>query len=651
MKSPGGQRGFMVDLYNLTHRLDRFPESKIHYFDENGDTAARKFPELAGDVQALVVRLKAAGLRPGDRVGILASNSIDFILWDLALLELRCTVVAFPFEMGRDQGTGLFDAYSLSLMVLARRDQWEQFAGHPHAVWLEDRGHGGIRPRVDNPVPASTLDVHALTFSSGSSGGLKSYKINTRGGEWDIEQFQKLYDLSDRDRLLIFLPLSNYQQRLLCFGAFWFGISLIICQPEQAFDGFARLQPTLCLAPPILYEGIHDRYLAGVDRFNPVMKFAIRQLRGLAKTLPLGLSSGLRRMLFQRIHQALGGRIRVMWTGMAPIRHATLEFFEEASLPLYEAYGVSEGGAIAANSPSMKRLGSVGKPIEGNEVSLADDGEILVRRKEFTTFGYFSPDPSWIPIFREDGTLATGDIGRFDQDGFLYLAGRKKEIIITSQGEKVHPERIEAMLNECPAVRHSVAIGDRMAHLVVLVSLKKPRSAEVEAEVAAAVEVANRRLAPTVRIARTVLTEETFTAANGLLTRNLKLDRRAIYRRFSPEIEGSPRRSASPAAEEAAAASDREMIELASTAWKEILGLSNVPAGTSFIDLGGDSLCAMRIVNRLQPVVPQISVNDVLEAQNVVDLVVRIRSQQQNQAASDAPAVDIPAVDIEEGVI
>lgn len=634
-----------MDLYDLTRRLDLFPRGRIECLDADGRVEVTTYPELARDVRPLSARLKASGLKPGHRVGILASNCLEFILWDLALLEIRCTVVAFPSEMGRDFGIRLFDLYGLSLLLISRREHWAEFSEHPHTAWLEDRAANGLYLRTNVPVFEDTADVHALTFSSGSSGVLKCYRINRRGGEWDAEQFQRIYDLGPRDRLLIFLPLSSYQQRLLSYCSIWFGISIILCGPEQALDGLSRLRPTLCLAPPLLYEGIHTRYLAAFEAMGWPSKYVIQRLRAVARGLPAPVSRILRRFLFRRVHRSLGNRIRVMWTGMAPIRYATLEFFEEACVPLFEAYGISEGGVIAANVPSSKRSGSVGRPLEGCEVVLADDGEILLRRKEFATFGYYGADPSWTPIFREEGVLATGDIGRFDHDGFLYLIGRKKEIIVTSQGQKVHPERIEALINESPVVLHSVAFGDGLAHLVVVVSLRKPRNAGVEAELAATVEAANRRLAPNVRIARTILTDVTFTAENGLLTRNLKLDRRAIHRRFCLEVYAAvPRHTEAP--RHVSEIPDRPLLELVSSACKEVLGLSEISVHANFLDLGGDSLCAMRVVNQLHPEVPQVSVRDVLEAGTIFDLAVRIVKYRQ-----EAGEMGDPGAQEEEGVI
>src|SRR5262249_34954974 len=151
-------------------------------------------------------------------------------------------------------------------------------------------------------------------------------------------------------------------------------------------------------------------------------KKLVQTLRAAARAVPRVLAQPLRRVLFGPVYAALGGRMRTMLTGMAPIKRPTLEFFDELGLPLYEAYGLTETGVIASNTPAAKRLGSVGKPAKGCRITLGDDSEILVHREQFASFGYL--ESSQGPTFVAGEPLATGDIGRFDEDGFLYLLGR-----------------------------------------------------------------------------------------------------------------------------------------------------------------------------------------------------------------------------------
>lgn len=636
-----------MNFIELRRRLECAEQRFIHFFAAGKALATISFKELAARAATLRARLQDQGLASGSRVGILSPNSVDWLIWDLALIELGCTVVALPDDLLQDRGAAVFDIYDLALVV---RSQDAPAAavldGHPHVAAMHDMAVQPLTCRQalgDRPFGVDR--VCSLTFSSGVSGTPKCLMINAAGIEWDVLHYIPEYRPRPDDRLLIFLPLTHQQQRLLLYAAYWLSTSLILIRPEQLFDALKRTQPTLCLAPPLLYEGIHERFLAAMDALPPKRRAQFELLRRWASRVPGWLGVRLRRALFRKVHEGLGGRMRLMITGMAPIKRPVLDFFAEAGIALFEAYGLTETGVIAANLPGHARVGSVGKPVKGSRVCVAEDGELLVSRPHFASHGYLDDQGHSLP-FTPGKPVATGDIGRFDEDGYLYLLGRKKEIIITSQGHKLHPERIEAMLHDHPAVAKAVVFGDTFKHLVILVSLRVPETPELVAEINTLAADVGRRVGQAAQISKVVFITEQFTLANGLLTRSLKLNRRAIEARYSVQLFGRERQPAMELTAEQLGALDPALVAEVSSIWREILECANVPLTVNFFDLGGDSLSAMRVANHVhERLGVQLQLEDLLREPTVYGMVKRL------SAARPSPAPSEPEQALEEGAI
>jgi len=244
----------------------------------------------------------------------------------------------------------------------------------------------------------------------------------------------------------------------------------------------------------------------------------------------------LRQVCFGKLQEVFGGRIRLLWTGMAPIRRDTLSFFREAGLSLYEAYAVTESGMIAANTPEHDRIGSVGKPVIEGSVQLGPDGQIILDIEHPLTTGYYECEPGENEqVFLSPTRIATDDIGYFDEDGFLFLKGRKNEIIVTKEGQKIHPEVLERQLSAVPGVLRSVVFGNHLPRLVAVI-VTGAGSERQQRTVQEALDRINRELPIAFRIEKFLLTQEEFSVDNGLLTRNLKINRKAIFARYASEL-------------------------------------------------------------------------------------------------------------------
>lgn len=522
-----------IDLRELQARLAQQRNNTVFTF-EQGQVVKRSHADVHHDVLAACARLKSWGLKPGMRVGIYAPNCYEWVIYDLALLEMQAVIVAFTDDFKSTKAIDLFDKYSLSLLLVAKADdKAAQGSGLPIASIDGENSDMEVLP-CSEPVTDPEYDSIGCIFSSGSSGGLKGVLLNRRGIEATVNSFVQAAEPRHDDCLLLFLPLSNFQQRMMYYAAFWYGFNIIVTDPNRLFRALKDLHPTILIAPPTLYEAFETRF------YNlPPMKRRIAEvLSDITLAIPIpAVQRKIARRLFSSAYGALGGHMRLMITGMAPIKLSTLELCRRMQLPLFETYGLVEFGSVSLNLPGANRLGSVGRLLPGIQMEFAPDGEIIVHRKDTLALGYFECAPGESErTFIGNGSVATGDIGRLDADGYLYIAGRKKEIIITAGGEKVHPEAIEAEIDACPEVARSVVFSSPdLPSLVAVVLPKNPEAAGVQERIQRFVDGVNQRNR-LMNVGQIIFTNQLFTRENGFLRPNLKLDRKRIAQHFHAGI-------------------------------------------------------------------------------------------------------------------
>jgi len=501
----------------------------IHTF-ERGRSASYSYPVLHSDVMRAGERLRAWGVKPGMRVGIYAPNSYHWLVYDLALIELSAISVPFTDDFAGKVNQTLLDRYNIVLLLLAKKDA-RLFPQKPAHVAFIDTDNDGIRA-LDLPLPddADLADQHSLVFSSGSAGGLKGLVISRRGVETTMPPVFEALGTHTGDRVMLFLPMSNFQQRNMCYSALWCDHDLIITDYTQLFAAMPALNPTILLAPPVLYQMLHAEY----EKYPSWKKSLWSVQSSLLSLLPsASLRQELARILFRDFYKQFGNRIRLLVTGMAPIRRTMGRFFDRLQLPLSESYGMVEAGSLTYRPPGSKEYGSVGKLLTGVNVSFEPDGEIIVSRDNPLTLRYFQcAEGENERTFVGPDRIATGDLGRLDADGNLYLLGRKKELLVTPGGLKVHPEVIEQELNECSDVAHSVFfLRPGAAHLTCVVDLVAP-AGEGARERAAKFANALSSARKASQFVEVIFTDEPFTTENGMLRPNMKIDRKAIEARY-----------------------------------------------------------------------------------------------------------------------
>jgi long-chain acyl-CoA synthetase len=520
-----------MDLRNLTSRLSerRYPNVIVTF--ENGKVVRRTHETLHTDIIEACFRLTQWGVQAGMRVGIWACNCYQWIVYDAALLELRALSVAFTDDFAGRSSDDLIEKYALSLLLVPATEARHKSGRRADAVAFLDRRNEVIRAIVRNQTEEDPeFENIGLVFSSGSTGKLKGLKLSRRGVEASVDAFTLVANPRPDDCLLLFLPISNFQQRLMYYSALWYGFDLIVTDPTRLFRALKELHPTILIAPPMLYETFETRFynLPKWKRMTATM------LGNILLRLPgKSLRRQMARRLFKEAYEALGGKMRFMVTGMAPIKRSTLNLFRLMQLPLFETYGITEFGGVALNLPEANRIGSVGRLLPGVGVELAPDGEVIAVREHRIASTYFECEEGEVEkTFITRDRVATGDVGRFDEDGYLYLVGRKKEMIVTAGGTKIHPEIPEAEIDACPDVARSVVFADQdSAGLVAVIVPKNLQDYSARTRIQQFIDTRNERR-PALTIRRVLFSDEAFSRENGLLRPNLKLDRNKIGERF-----------------------------------------------------------------------------------------------------------------------
>lgn len=511
-----------MSLGKLLERLQNLPNNVIRFY-RGSQTESRTFNDLRSDVLRAADELTQAGVTSRARVGIFADNCYEWVVYDLALIHLDAVCVALPTEIFRDSPMPSLAAnYGLT-----------------HILAPDSKTHVGswpiqaIPPSAPSPVPADA-DLFTIVFSSGTSGRIKALEISRRGTEDLLLSFGNGYDFQSDDSILAFLPLSGFQQRWMVYAAIHYGFDVLVCRPERVFHALRDFKPTIVASPPLLYEAVESKY-----RSLPRLKRSLFDAaRAALKPLPASVRKRLAPLMFRPFHSAFGGRTRFLLTGAAPSKLSTLDFFESIGMPLYQAYGMTETGFLTWNVPKANRRGSVGRMVFEKSLSIADDGEILFQRDPLLCRSYLGlPAEEAAATFVGPNKLATGDLGRFDADGFLYIVGRKKDIIVTQGGYKICPQDYEREIEGNVSVSRAVVLGGgALPALSVVVSLPVGSPMDAQRSVHATIERLNRDKSPPARIRNVVFTDQEFTTKNQLLNRSCKVDRSKVLDTFRTQL-------------------------------------------------------------------------------------------------------------------
>jgi long-chain acyl-CoA synthetase len=556
--------------------------------------------EAASAVANVAAQLVRLGLAPGDRVALLSENRPEWLLADLACLA--CGLVDIPIYATSPAADveELLRRCGAKALFLSDAEQWrkvaavrERLPALRHVIAFDPAASdvtiafaalasdGDAAPDAMLATLAAAdevkrrlaalrrSDVATILYTSGTTGAPKGVMLTHGNLLANCRSTLDHVALGPDDLTLSFLPLSHSFERtaghyalLMAGGAIAYASS-----PERVPVEIREVKPTLVLGVPRFYEKVHDRILGAIERGpkyrRALFDFALRVADEVAACegpppLKLRFRHELaQRLVFSLLRHRMGGRLRFFVSGGAPLDPELVRFFGRLGLPLLEGYGLTEAAPVLTiNQPGRIVAGSVGRAIPGVELKIAEDGEIVARGEN--VFAGYCDDPEATAAVRSpDGWLRTGDIGRLDADGFLWVTDRKKELIIGSGGKNVSPVRVESQLKRHRIVGDVCLVGDRRPYLVALIvpdeaALKTAlaergiawssreamvRDAAVRALFDEAVAQGNAELAPPERVRRFLLLDEPFSAENHLLTPTLKVRRREVEKRWRPQIE------------------------------------------------------------------------------------------------------------------
>jgi long-chain acyl-CoA synthetase len=410
-----------------------------------------------------------------------------------------------------------------------------------------------------------------IIYTSGTTGEPKGVVLTHNNMSSNEEVAAESYGMSPADTALSFLPLSHVYERVTAYAYLFHGVRVAYVERmDDLPQALLEVHPTLAAAVPRVFEKLYANIMqkgrenTGVkrvlfDRAIRVAQGAI-QWRAYGEEAPLGLRLRWKiadRVVYTKIREGVGGQMRAFISGGGPLSRELAEFFWAVGVPVYQGYGLTETSpVVSANCPGANRVGSVGKPIAHVDVRIAEDGEIFVHGP-CVMKGYYQKPEDTRAVISSDGWLATGDIGKLDADGYLYVTDRKKDLFKTAAGKFIAPQPIENLLKASPLILNAVLVGDKRKFISALIV---PNFAAVDAvarqqkrEFASHEEIAedpwvhdmidkeveriNASLAQYETIKRFALLDHDFTFDGGQLTYTLKLKRRVIDERYAKEIE------------------------------------------------------------------------------------------------------------------
>jgi len=391
-------------------------------------------------------------------------------------------------------------------------------------------------------------DLATLVYTSGTTGPPKAVALTHRNLLATSKLGTSYLGAMRGDSAVSYLPMAHVLTRVNYYGYLQIrGCAFLAESLEKVSEAWLAARPVMVAAVPRVLEKVQARILDGVASSRPLRKklFAralevglrVLDLKQAGRPVPALLSWEARlwqRLVGRKLRARLGwDNVRYVLCGGAPTRLDVLRFFHALGIVVLEGFGMTETSSpISLNHPESYRLGTVGKPLPGMQVKIAEDGEILVKTPGL--FQAYEGDPeSTKASFDAEGWFKTGDVGVVDADGFLRITDRKKDLIITGGGKNVAPQNIEALVRQDPRISQVVAVGDQRPYLVALVTLQPGAEASAAAE---AIARANTQLAPYETIKKHLVVGEDFTVENELLTPTLKVKRRAVEAKYAKEI-------------------------------------------------------------------------------------------------------------------
>jgi long-chain acyl-CoA synthetase len=529
------------------------------YLEEQADGWREVSWQEAGErVDALAQALLAHGVRKGDAVAVLSRTRLEWILLDWAIMSIGAVVVGlYPtntasecaYILGHSEAVLAFtedEAQREKLAsVRAQLPQMREIVGFEELAGFTGEGV---------PEDVHEDDLATLIYTSGTTGPPKGCMLSHKNLTTAALRVRTHIE-GTTDTVLLFLPMAHSFARICHQSATYRGATLALCaDATRVPEALARVRPTILPAVPRVYEKVHSNALGEIERAGGAKRAIGRWALGIGsrasarrtsgRALPVLLRAQLAvadALVFSKVRARLGGRLRLGISGAAPLSVEVLEFFHSLNMLVIEGYGLTEtSSSLSVNDPDDYRFGTVGHAVEGCEIRLDADGEILVRSDTIFS-GYYKEPEATAAAFTDDGWFRTGDVGELDEDGWLKITDRKKDLIITAGGKNIAPQNLENALKASRFVSQAVIVGDRRPYITALITLDPAEmevsGAEAQALVQEIVDEVNRDRVRVEQIKRFAILPRDFSQEEGELTPTLKLRRKVVHEHFAAEIE------------------------------------------------------------------------------------------------------------------
>ena len=546
--------------------------------------------EFAGQVRELAAGFIAAGVQPGDRIGLMSRTRFEWTLLDYAILTAGAvTVPLYPTSSAEQVAWILGDSGAVAAVV-ETDDHAELIAmarpalpglGH---VWQIEGGRfadlADLRARGRLVTPEQieerrrtrgAADLAEIVYTSGTTGRPKGCMLshgnivaNARNCMQN-DGFTKVFN--EHHSTLLFLPLAHSYAQLIQYGAIYSRTVLGLTDMADAVAQLPEFEPTAVLSVPRLWQKVYNtaQHKAAAEGHAKIFARAEAAAIAYSQALDAGgpgpalrLSHALYdRLVYRKLRTALGGHVQYAWSAAAPLGARLGHFFRGCGINVLEGYGLTETSpATNTNTPDAQKVGTVGRPIPGCTIRIGPDGEVLVKG-HMVFQGYWNNETATKEMIDDDGWLHTGDIGVLDDEGFLAITGRKKDLIITAAGKNVAPAVLENRLRAHWLVSECLVVGDAKPYIAVLVAIDEEAFSQWKADVGrleastiadlrddpllrdqiqAAVDEANRAVSRAEAIKKFEILTEDFTEAGGQLTPTMKVRRNVVMEQYAVHI-------------------------------------------------------------------------------------------------------------------
>ena len=538
----------------LPDKIKEFPNrpgTAVIYFND-GNEHSLTWPQYQDKVAQVIRGLRSYGVKEGSKVALQAPTSLRWILLDMAIQYLKAVTVPIysgsaksevEFILNDSETEILFSDTHVAfqncpnlkmILDLKNEQSWDDFTNSQNDFTF------------DEPTTFEPTQLATVVYTSGTTGRPKGVCLTQEQVQSEVhEAFE--WAISPDDTTLCFLPLAHILGRVEAWAHIYWGSTIGIAENlESIRSNLQVVKPTLLMSVPRIFEKFYDTILSQMESFGPkrtlfhwAMEIGRQALvyRSARRKVPLGLASKFEiadQLVFAKIRNLFGGRLRFAISGGAPLSTEVSEFFSMCGVLILEGYGLTETtAAIAVNRDNDYRFGTVGKPIGDVQIKIAEDGEILIQSKKVMT-EYFNRPEETEAVF-EDGWFKTGDIGEVLPSGHLRITDRKKDLIKTSGGKYVAPQKLEALLKNDPLVSEVLIYGDQKKYIVALIQIKNTDAESektIDEKIRAHVSRVNQQLAGFESIKKFALTFDVWTVDGGELTPSLKLKRKMLTERY-----------------------------------------------------------------------------------------------------------------------